>query len=383
MYDVVVIGQGLSGMLSAIWAKEQGYRTALVAAGTGKIVQSTGVIDLIPGADGDLKDWIERYHINTMQKSQLPGAITQFKALTKKLGYPYKGDAENLVSIVTGSGHLKKTALYPETITPIPEKGNVVIVGFDEVSDFQPLFVKGNLQQARPNLNISTIKIQLGKSSQRTMTQLDAARLIEQKEIRDYCVKQIKQQMADQKMKKPDLFVFPASLGIENWKEVIGQLTAELGASVTEAPGLPPNATAIRLNDRLKKEAVKMGVRFYADTKVTGCRQDGEKIKALSIETMNQTRELCGSRYILASGGILGGGLELMPDGMKESCLMLGVDAAGELLHCPVNLHPVGASRGIKVTHYGITGGMFSILSSHETACELQQMSSIGGTRSA
>ena len=124
MYDVVVIGQGLSGMLSAIRAKEQGYRTALVAAGTGKIMQSTGVLDLIPGTDRNVKEWKE------LNRSELfghllnsSGALTRFMELTKRLGYPYRGDLENLTPIIMGSGHVKKTAFYPETISPIPERG--------------------------------------------------------------------------------------------------------------------------------------------------------------------------------------------------------------------------------------------------------------------
>lgn len=382
MYDVVVIGQGLSGMLSAIWAKEQGCRTALVATGAGKIVQATGVMDLIPGSDGELKDWIDQYGLHTMQKSHLFSAITQFKKLTARIGYPYQGDSEHLVSIVTGSGHIKKTALYPETITPIPEKGDVIIVGFEEVSDFQPLFVKGNLQKERPALSIETMKVNLGKRSQRTMTQLDAARLLEQKEVREHCLKQIKQQMAQKNLKQPKLFIFPASLGVDNWKEVIQYFTASLGAAVTEAPGMPPNATAIRLNDRLRKEAVKMGIRFYGDTKVVGCHLDGEEIKSLKIEKMSPTSELRGNQYILAAGGVLGGGLTLTSAGIKESVMGLNVNEFGEWLQCPVNLHPVGASRGMKVTQYGIAGGIYSILSSHEVLCKIQQ-SSLGGTRSA
>jgi glycerol-3-phosphate dehydrogenase subunit B len=383
MYDVVVIGQGLSGMLSAIWAKEQGYSTALVAAGTGKIMQSTGVMDLIPGSEGSLKEWIELYQIDNMQKNQLTGAMEQFKALTKRLGYPYRGEIENLISIVTGSGHIKKTALYPETVSPLIEKGHIAIVGFHEVTDFQPAYIMGNLQKARPQVSIDTIKIHLGQHSQRTMTQLDAARILDQKEIRDHCIKQIKDLMDEKKMSQPDMFIFPASLGVENWKETIQQFSTELEGIVTEAPGMPPNTTAIRLNERLKKEAIKLGVRFYADTSVIGCKMDGEVIESLTINTTNQITDLKGKQFILASGGILGGGLEVTPNGVKETALRLDIDENGELLHCPTNLYPVGASLGSKVTHNGITGGVYTILSAHEMAGKLHQHSIIGGTRSA
>jgi glycerol-3-phosphate dehydrogenase subunit B len=383
MYDVVVVGQGLSGMLSAIWAKEQGYTTALVATGTGKIMQSTGVMDLIPGSVGGLKEWKELYQLTTLEKSQLMGAMEQFRALTKRLGYPYNGDLENLTSIVTGSGHIKKTALYPETVSPLPEQGHVVIVGFQEVIDFQPAYIKGNLQKERPNVSIDTIKIQLGKHSQRTMTQLDAARLLDQKEIRNHCIKQIKSLMVEKGISQPDMFIFPASLGVENWKETMEQFSFELKGIVTEAPGMPPNTTAIRLNERLKKEAVKLGVRFYADTTVVGCKMDGEEIKTVTIKNANKRADLSGKQFILATGGILGGGLEVAPDGVKETAMRLAADEYGELLHCPSNLYPVGASNGTKVTHNGITGGVYSILTIHEVVCKLRQQSIIGGTRSA
>jgi glycerol-3-phosphate dehydrogenase subunit B len=383
MYDVVVIGQGLSGMLSAIWAKQQGYRTALVAAGTGKVMQSTGVMDLIPGSDGGLKEWGELYPSSTLQKTQLNEAIEEFKALMNKLNYPYKGDLENLTSIVTGSGHVKKTALYPETISSLPEKGHMVIIGFEEVVDFQPAYIMGNLQKDWPNVSVDALKVRLGNNSQRTMTQLDAARLLDQKETREYCLKQIKHQMAEKKISQPDLFIFPASLGVENWKETIEQFTSELNAKVTEAPGMPPNTTAIRLNERLKKEAVKLGVRFYADTTVAGCTLDEEEIKSLTIKTANRMTDLSGKQFILATGGILGGGLEVTANGVKETAVRLETDEFGELINCPSNLYAVGASNGTKVTHNGITGGIYTIISTHEMIGKLSQQLMMGGTISA
>ncbi|MGD8190494.1 FAD-binding protein [Brevibacillus ginsengisoli] len=383
MYDVVVIGQGLSGMLSAIWARELGLRTALVAAGTGKVMQSSGVMDLIPGSDGGLQEWARLNQLTTLNKSQLAGAIDQFKALTKKVGYRYKGEIDDLISIVTGSGHIKKTAFYPETISPLPEQGHVVIVGFQELIDFQPAYIKGNLQKARPELSIDTMKIELGNHSQRTMTQLDAARLLDQKEVRNHCITQIKAQMATKKMSQPDLFIFPASLGVDEWKETIEQFSFELKGRVTEAPGMPPNTTAIRLNERLKKEAVKSGVRFYTDTTVVGCTMDEDQIKSLTIQLANKVTELGGKQFILATGGILGGGLEATPDGVKETALRLETDEFGQLIHCPSNLLPAGASKSTKVTHHGVTGGVYSIFSAHELVAKLHQQPMMGVTCSA
>jgi glycerol-3-phosphate dehydrogenase subunit B len=380
MYDVVIIGQGLSGMLSAIWSKEQGYHTAVVASGTGKIIQSTGVFDFIPGSNGDWKAWKDQYQLNSLKKSQLSNALEQFKALTLKLGYPYRGEVDHPISIVTGSGRLKSTTIYPETIHPIPDHGQVVVVGFQEVVDFQPEYIKANLQKERPSLTIDTFTLHLGPHSQRTLTQLDAAHLLDQPELRRYCIKQIKSYLEEKNINQPDLVIFPASLGVDNWKETIKEFSSHLGVAVTEAPGLPPNATAIRLQNLLKKEAVKMGVRFYADTTVMGCELEGKAIKSLRIKTSSRVSTLEGEQFILATGGILGGGLEVTEAGVKEMALKFAVNEFGEILNSPENLYSIGASRGTNVTRYGITGGIYSIYSSSETVQKLQQ-SSIGGSR--
>ncbi|WP_332238990.1 FAD-binding protein [Sporolactobacillus sp. KGMB 08714] len=373
MYDVVVIGQGLSGLLSAIWAREEGRRTALVAAGAGKIMQSTGVIDLIPGSDGKLKEWTEHYHVGPRQQLQLAEAVGKFQKLMNRLGYPYTGDIEDPAPIVTGSGRVKRTALYPQTVVPVPDRGSAIVVGFDELADFQPFFVRENLRRERPQLSVESIRIHLGMHSQRLMTQLDAARLLDRKDIREDCIRQIKRQMAQKHIGRPDLFIFPASLGENRWEETIGQFHIELGARVTEAPGLPPNATAVRLYERLKRAAVRSGVRFYSDTTVVGASIDGEAIKSVKIKTPGRVSELSGEYFILATGGILGGGLEVTSQGIKECALHLETDASGKAVRPPINLHPAGASRGERTAGPGIVGGAYTLLSSYEAVSGLRR----------
>ena len=152
---------------------------------------------------------------------------------------------------------------------------------------------------------------------------------------------------------------------------------------VTEAPGMPPNTTAIRLHERLKKEATKMGVRFFADTTVVGCTMDGEELQSVTIKNANKHLELRGKQFILATGGILGGGLEVTSEGLKETALGMEIDEFGALLNCPSNLQLAGASNGMKVTHSGITGGVYSIVSTHEAVGNLCRNLMLGGTRSA
>lgn len=362
MYDVVVVGKGLSGLLSAIWSKEQGKKVAIVAKGTGKIIQSTGVMELYPKLSEREK---------TISKSKLEESINKFKSLTKSLDYPYSGHGSKTISIVTAAGYIKETNLYPETIKPIMDKGHVVIVGFEEIIDFQPKYVKGNLEKERPSLNIDTVTVSLGKNSLRTMTQLDGARLLDLKEVRDNVIEQIKDKMSEQNISRPDLFIFPASLGMKNWRAVINEFHKALGAEITEAPGMPPNATAIRLHEALLKEAIKRGIRFYSDTEVIGSHMKETYLKSIVIKNNTFSRELKSFYFINATGGVLGGGLEVTESGFVDNAFQLEVDDYGRYRFYPQNLFTVGASRGTKVTQHGITGGLYSILSSYESILEL------------
>ncbi|MBA4603854.1 FAD-binding protein [Thermoactinomyces mirandus] len=366
MYDVVVVGQGLTGLLSAIWAKERGNHVALVSQGTGKILQSTGLIDGSPGM-GEKE--------NTMAAERAAVAASEkFKTLMNNLGYPYHGQLNKPAPIVTGSGYVKWTSLYPETITPVPEEGNVVIAGFQEIVDFKAVYVKENLQKERPKLNIEAVTVRLKKHSSRTMTQLDAARVLEQKEARLNVIGQMRNEMTKQNISHPRLIVFPAALGVNRWKSIVREFEESLDAAVTEAPGMPPNASAVRFYEALKKGAIRLGVRFYMDTQVLGCHVEENLVKSLKIKTTNRTTEISGLNYIIASGGILGGGVEVTSAGLKDRVLGLEVDEFGQYTNCPHNVFPVGASQGTKVTRYGITGGMFSILSSYEANSRLNRL---------
>lgn len=366
MYDVVVIGQGLTGMLSAIWAKEQGESVALVHQGAGRILQSTGVMDILPASDGDINDLINEYKLDDSNNAFIDEGISKYKELMKKIGYPYMGDINSKAEIVTGSGHCKYTAMYPETIKPIPEKGHIVIISIQEIADFQATFAKENLKKCKPDLEIDTVNVDIGTRSFRTMTQLDVARLLEKDDIRASFIAQINEKINDKNLENVDLFVIPAVLGVNDWRKVKEDFETKLGAPITEAVGMPPNATSIRLYERLRKELIRSGVRLYSESNVIASEIVDNNIKSIKVENINRVIDLKADKYILATGGVIGGGLNLTADGLKETALGIEIDETGKPLQKLENLYMVGASNGLEVVRSGITGGIYSILSSYK-----------------
>lgn len=361
MYDVIVIGAGLSGLLAALTARKNGFSTAVVASGTGKLVQSTGLMDEIPIPTDASRE--EPSAAENTARIDVGQAVADFKKLVAGLGYPYRGEVGRPAAVVTGSGLLKTTALYPDTVAPVPEAGHALIVGFEELADFQPAFVRANLSRQRPKMRVDAIRIRLGCHSQRVMTQLDVAHLLDRKAIRETCVGRIRGQLQTKQIGAPDFCIFPAALGWQHWREVTGSLSDELGATITEAPGLPPNATAIRLNDVLREKAACCGVRFYENTAVSGGKIAGDRLQAIRIVTSARAEYLTGSQFILATGGILGGGLKMTDNGFAETALHLQATAAGTLAAVPKNVHAVGAMQRASSLTQPVVGGVYTIWS--------------------
>ncbi|MFE5278775.1 hypothetical protein ACFQ9F_31090, partial [Bacillus cereus] len=154
----------------------------------------------------------------------------------------------------------------------------------------------------------------------------------------------------------------------------------QLQAAITEAPGMPPNATAIRLHDKLKKEAIKLGVRFYENTTIIGAKVKDSKVQSVITKA---NLEIKSESYVIATGGILGGGIEKTATGYKDKVLGIDLDQHGRYTNCPENVWLVGASNGMNVTQYGITGGVYSILSCYETYTARKQRMKLGGLQHA
>lgn len=364
MYDVVIVGRGLAGLLTAIRAREENKRVAVIAEGTGKIIQSSGFMDLVPASTESLKHSYHLFQQKNISMEIIDQSINWFKSLMIKLNIPYEGSVHQLSSVVTGAGYVKETALYPTTVRPLPEKGNILVVGLKGIIDFQPNYVKENLMKERPNLLVSALSVDFFDKSGRVLSQVDAARGMDNKQIRKNFIDILKKEMMKNHIPVPDLIIFPSCLGITNHKDVINDLELHIGP-VTEAPGLPPNAAAIRLNDALHQHAVKRGVRFHEDETAFGAKVvEGTVTEVFTGNHMKpQVTKL--KQLIIASGGILGGGLDQRATELIDRTIAQPVKQDGSLLTPLNNVYYTGSSSQMPWSDSWIAGGVYTICSSY------------------
>jgi glycerol-3-phosphate dehydrogenase subunit B len=121
---------------------------------------------------------------------------------------------------------------------------------------------------------------------------------------------------------------FPAILGLEAHDAVRAELEAVTGAAVFEIPTLPPSVPGIRLYQTLRRLLQRAGVRIETNMEVAGFQSDAGRTGNGAgqgrpgatvewVETATATRPLRhrARAYVLATGGVLGGGFASAHDG--------------------------------------------------------------------
>jgi glycerol-3-phosphate dehydrogenase subunit B len=124
---------------------------------------------------------------------------------------------------------------------------------------------------------------------------------------------------------------------------------------VFEIPTLPPSIPGWRLNQILVKAIESRGGKVENGIQALSAKVDQGQVISVQTEASARQRSLTASRFILATGGVLGGGLHTYYEGeIQEIVMNLPVAAPGEFSDwldteflSPVG-HPVFQS-GIKV----------------------------------
>lgn len=375
-YDVAVIGGGLAGLVAANVAARRGKEVLLIAEGLASLHMATGCIDLLgyPGPDPESKDPVaDPWEALRELIAKKPGhpyarvglpliaeSLQWFAGVCRETGYPMVGStavstvgstaglsAENLL-LPTGMGTVRPTYLAPETMISgnladpggssnarsqrnpgDPGSGALLIVGFEGFRDFHPAYAAENLQ-ALENLQVFGARIPApGFANTRDLSAVDLAVFFDREEFRHEVAGEIKKVLAglDAKTlkKRVGRIGFPAVLGLEKAREARRDLEEQLGLPVFEIPILPPSIPGLRLARVLEKAARSAGVEFLPGSPVIAAQVEGGRCRSVTVQTPVRQSRYQADTFILATGGVLGGGIRIAIDGPHEPIFGLPV----------------------------------------------------------
>ncbi len=148
---------------------------------------------------------------------------------------------------------------------------------------------------------------------------------------------------------------FPAVLGLKQTVEVVRDLEEKLGLAVFEIPTLPPSIPGMRLHNLLVAEIERQGGRVLEGMEAVSAECDGDVVLGVWSDAAARPKLNRAGSYILATGGILGGGVQTGYDGRISECVfdlpLAGYsEAAGSLTRSFLGSggHPVFRA-GVKV----------------------------------
>jgi len=342
--DVLVIGAGLAGLAAAWRAATAGASVRLVAKGWGTTHWHAGCIDVLgyyPSSEAGpvsnplatltqlFKDQ-PRHPYSLLGIDRLAEALDAFLSLCTQAGYPLRGSLEHNWLLPSAIGSPRPTCLAPDTMIAGDLKRNdpMLVVGFEHLHDFTPGLIAANLA-ARDILARAVVLDLFSLRQRRFVYPATLATLFESGDFQSEVVAALKP-----KLGQAARVGFPAVLGLQDAPRVVDALRDQLGCEVFEIPILPPSIPGIRLHNLLVSAIEKAGGRVFDGMEILSADHQDGKISTLWSEAAARRKQHQASSFILATGGLLGGGIVGTSEGdILETIFELPLDTPPSHAH--------------------------------------------------
>ncbi|MCX7841176.1 MAG: anaerobic glycerol-3-phosphate dehydrogenase subunit GlpB, partial [Anaerolineae bacterium] len=319
MFDVIVIGAGLTGLMTAYHIARAGARVKMVAKGLGATHFHAGTIDVLgyyPTSAtpvtrplDTLRDLTraQPQHPYALAANTLDDALRDFVTLTRELGLPYEG-ATNVgdnLWLPSPVGAARPTFLAPRTqiAGDLHRTEPMLIVGFRGLRDFYPTLIAENLTKQGHTARAEFLPLDV-ISTRRDVNTVQLAAALDD----DACVERLASAL-QKLVRVGERIGLPAILGLDAHTTTFERLQARVGAPIFEIPTLPPSVPGIRLTNALRNRLRQMGVRIEINADVIGFHAEGDRVLWIESEASGRPLKHRAEKFILATGGILGGGI--------------------------------------------------------------------------
>ena len=337
-FDTIIIGGGLSGLISGIYLSQRGQRCVIISSGQSALHFSSGSFDLLNNLpDGtSVQKPLDAISELVKQAPTHPYAKlgeTKFKELAqqaeeffKNAGISTQGDHEENHYRVTPMGTLKPTWLTlknlliseNEKCLPIQHPGIFNITGF---LDFYTRFIADEFLKMGAKCSIHSINFPALENLRKNPTEMrsvNIARVFDKQENIEELARILKAESGD-----CDSIILPAITGL-NREDVVDYLRKEINKPIYLLPTLPPSVPGIHTQQKLRSVFQQNGGVFMLGDNVLRADIKGNRIS--QIYSFNHGDiPFVGQNFILATGSYFSQGLIASTEKIYEPIFDLDV----------------------------------------------------------
>ena len=340
-FDTIIIGGGLSGLISGIYLSQRGQRCVIISSGQSALHFSSGSFDLLNNLpDGtSVQKPLDAISELVKQAPTHPYAKlgeTKFKELAqqaeeffKNAGISTQGDHEENHYRVTPMGTLKPTWLTlknlliseNEKCLPIQHPGIFNITGF---LDFYTRFIADEFLKMGAKCSIHSINFPALENLRKNPTEMrsvNIARVFDKQENIKELARILKAESGN-----CDSIILPAITGL-NREDVVDYLRKEINKPIYLLPTLPPSVPGIHTQQKLRSVFQQNGGVFMLGDNVLRADIKGNRIS--QIYSFNHGDiPFVGQNFILATGSYFSQGFIASTEKIYEPIFDLDVTFA-------------------------------------------------------
>lgn len=318
MLDLLVIGAGLAGLTAAIYAAQAGKSVRVITKGMNALHWAAGTIDLLGYLPDDspvqqplaaLNQLDALHPLRQVDPADARQTLRDLQTWLADEGLPYLGaeDEANLW-LPSAVGAKRPTYLAPtvQATARLDDPASLLVVGIDHFNDFYPAVMAENLRRQGHDARSHTLPIDLITPRRKVINEVYLAEALEADNLAR--VDAVAKALRDV-VRPRDRVAFPAMLGVARHAEIVARLQSALDAPIAEIPTLPPSVPGLRLHHALARKLAKLGGRIESNMTAVDFGVAGREITWVATETTARPLRHHARACLLATGGILGGGI--------------------------------------------------------------------------